>query len=191
MATNGALWRNALTRTDNFCGTSLSYVTVWRGCIWSGRASWCLRSHTGMEAAFWFYNHDTYSVPAHVMCTRQRVSRETWHLTDEFVIPPKQYSFLFHEKDANKRKTGRHRTFLVLRKLIKGLLASVRLSTISYTFCIFFYSFKLWALRTIMSVILLSVCMQVKKQQSWTWNNKLVPNEERSTSRLYIFTLLI
>ena len=34
-------------------------------------------------------------------------------------------------------------------------------------------------------------CMQVKKQQNWTWNNRLVPNRERSMSRLYIVTLLI
>ena len=35
-------------------------------------------------------------------------------------------------------------------------------------------------------------CTQVKKQQSdWTWNNRLVPNWERSMSRLYIVTLLI
>ena len=34
-------------------------------------------------------------------------------------------------------------------------------------------------------------CMQVKKQQlDWTWN-RLVPNRKRSTSRLYIVTLLI
>ena len=33
--------------------------------------------------------------------------------------------------------------------------------------------------------------MQVKKQQNWTWNNRLVPNRERSTSRLYIVTLLM
>ena len=26
---------------------------------------------------------------------------------------------------------------------------------------------------------------------NWTWNNRLVPNQERSTSRLYIVTLLI
>ena len=35
------------------------------------------------------------------------------------------------------------------------------------------------------------ICMQVKKQQNWTWNNRLVPNWERSTSRLYNVTLLI
>ena len=34
--------------------------------------------------------------------------------------------------------------------------------------------------------------MQVKKQQlDWIWNNRLVPNWERSTSRLYIVTLFI
>ena len=27
--------------------------------------------------------------------------------------------------------------------------------------------------------------------QNWTWNNRLVPNRERSTSSLYIITLLI
>ena len=38
---------------------------------------------------------------------------------------------------------------------------------------------------------LLRNCMQVKKQQDHTWNNGLVPNSERSVSRLYIITLLI
>ena len=33
-------------------------------------------------------------------------------------------------------------------------------------------------------------CMQVKKQWPGTWNNRLVQNCERSTSRLYIVTLL-
>ena len=31
--------------------------------------------------------------------------------------------------------------------------------------------------------------MQVKKQQNPSWNNRLVPNWERSTSRLYIVNL--
>ena len=36
------------------------------------------------------------------------------------------------------------------------------------------------------------ICMQVKKQQlEPTWNKRLVPNQERSMSRLYIVTLLI
>ena len=34
--------------------------------------------------------------------------------------------------------------------------------------------------------------MQIKKQQlEWPWNNRLVKNWERNTSRLYIVTLLI
>ena len=33
--------------------------------------------------------------------------------------------------------------------------------------------------------------MQFRKQQNWTWDNRLVPNSEMSTSRLYIVTLLI
>ena len=35
------------------------------------------------------------------------------------------------------------------------------------------------------------ICMRVKKQQNQIWENKLVQNWERSTSRLYIATLLI
>ena len=34
-------------------------------------------------------------------------------------------------------------------------------------------------------------CMQVKKQQNWTWNNRLVSNRKRSALRLYSVTLLI
>ena len=34
-------------------------------------------------------------------------------------------------------------------------------------------------------------CIQVWKQQNWTWNNRLVPNRKRNMSRLYIVTLLI
>ena len=36
-----------------------------------------------------------------------------------------------------------------------------------------------------------SVCMSGSNSQNWTWNNRLIPNQERSTSRLYIVTLLI
>ena len=36
-----------------------------------------------------------------------------------------------------------------------------------------------------------SVCRSGSNSYDWTWNNRLVPNRERSTSRLYIVTLLI
>ena len=36
-----------------------------------------------------------------------------------------------------------------------------------------------------------SICRSRSNSQNWTWNNRLVPNRERSTSRLYIVTLLI
>ena len=36
-----------------------------------------------------------------------------------------------------------------------------------------------------------SVCMSGSNNQNWAWNNRLVPNWERSTPRLYIVTLLI
>ena len=35
------------------------------------------------------------------------------------------------------------------------------------------------------------VCSSRSNSWNWTWNNRLVPNWERSTSRLYIATLLI
>ena len=34
-------------------------------------------------------------------------------------------------------------------------------------------------------------CVQVRKQQNWTWKNRLVAHRKRSMSRLYIVTLLI
>ena len=36
-----------------------------------------------------------------------------------------------------------------------------------------------------------SVCRSRSNSQKWTWDNRLVPNQERSTSRLYIVTLFI
>ena len=35
------------------------------------------------------------------------------------------------------------------------------------------------------------VCRSGSNSRNWTWNNRLVPNRKRSTSRLYIVTLLI
>ena len=35
------------------------------------------------------------------------------------------------------------------------------------------------------------VCRSGSNSQNWTWNDRLVPNRKRSTSRLYIVTLLI
>ena len=51
--------------------------------------------------------------------------------------------------------------------------------------------FKRWEYQTTLPVSW-EICLPVKKQQ-WkqTWNNGLVPNWERSTSRLYIVTLII
>ena len=36
-----------------------------------------------------------------------------------------------------------------------------------------------------------SVCRSRSSSYNWTWNNRLVPNRERSMSRLYVVTLLI
>ena len=36
-----------------------------------------------------------------------------------------------------------------------------------------------------------SVCRSGNNSYNWAWNNRLVPNRKRSTSRLYIVTLLI
>ena len=36
-----------------------------------------------------------------------------------------------------------------------------------------------------------SVCWSRSNSQNWMWNNELIPNWERSTSGLYIVTLLI
>ena len=34
------------------------------------------------------------------------------------------------------------------------------------------------------------VCRSNSNSKNWTWNNRLVPNRKRSTSRLYIVTLM-
>ena len=36
-----------------------------------------------------------------------------------------------------------------------------------------------------------SVCRLRSNNKNWTWNNRLTPNRERSTSTLYIVTMLI
>ena len=36
-----------------------------------------------------------------------------------------------------------------------------------------------------------SVRKSRRNSKNWTWNNRLAPNQEKSTSRLYIVTLLI
>ena len=35
------------------------------------------------------------------------------------------------------------------------------------------------------------VCRSGSNSENWTWNNRPVPNRKKSTSRLYIVTLLI
>ena len=35
------------------------------------------------------------------------------------------------------------------------------------------------------------ICRSGSNSSNWTWNNRLVPNRKRRTSRLYIVTLLI
>ena len=55
---------------------------------------------------------------------------------------------------------------------------------------------KLWKILKEMGIpdhltCLLRNHMQFRKQQNWTWNNRLVPSRKRGMSRLYIVTLLI
>ena len=49
---------------------------------------------------------------------------------------------------------------------------------------------KLWKILKEMGILTLpatcEICIQVKKQQLEPWNNRLFPNWERSTSRMYI-----
>ena len=52
---------------------------------------------------------------------------------------------------------------------------------------------KLWKILREMGILdhltcILEICMGVK---DWTWNNRLISNQERSILRLYIVTLLI
>ena len=55
---------------------------------------------------------------------------------------------------------------------------------------------KLWKILKEMGIpehltcLLRNLCAGQKASYNWTWNNTLVPNQERSTSRLYIVTRL-
>ena len=49
----------------------------------------------------------------------------------------------------------------------------------------------LWKILQEMGTYLLRNLYADQKTINWTWNNRLVPNRERSMSRLYIVTLLI
>ena len=51
--------------------------------------------------------------------------------------------------------------------------------------------FKRWEFQTTLPCPEKSVCRSRSNSQNWTWNIRLVPNRKRSTSRLYIITLLI
>ena len=51
--------------------------------------------------------------------------------------------------------------------------------------------FKRWNTRPPDLPLEKSVCRSGSNSYNWTWNNGLVPNRKRSTSRLYIVTLLI
>ena len=55
---------------------------------------------------------------------------------------------------------------------------------------------KLWKILQEMGILDHLMCLlrnlyAGQKSNSWTWNNRLVPNRKRSTSRVYIITLLM
>ena len=49
---------------------------------------------------------------------------------------------------------------------------------------------KRWEYQTTWPALWETISRWGSNSQNWTWNNRLVPNWERSTSRLYIVTLL-
>ena len=50
---------------------------------------------------------------------------------------------------------------------------------------------KLWKILKEMGIPDHPICRSGNNSSNWTWNNRLVPHRKRSTSRLYIGTLLI
>ena len=50
---------------------------------------------------------------------------------------------------------------------------------------------KRWEYQTTWPASWEPICRLGSNSWKWTWNNRLVPNRERSTSRLYIVTLLV
>ena len=82
------------------------------------------------------------------------------------------------KKPENSRKTSTFASLTMLKSL------TMWITTNCGTFI------KRWRYQTTLCASWES-CMEVKRQQNWTWNNKLIPYWERSMSRLYIVTLLI
>ena len=50
---------------------------------------------------------------------------------------------------------------------------------------------KRWEYQATLLASCESVCRSRSSSENWAWNNTLIPNQERSTSRLYIVTLFI
>ena len=50
---------------------------------------------------------------------------------------------------------------------------------------------KLWKILKEMGIPDHLTCLDMELDKNWAWNNRMVPNRKRSTSRLYIVTLLI
>ena len=73
-------------------------------------------------------------------------------------------------------------------KKARGFQKNIYFCFIDYVNCGKF--FKRWEYQTTL-LVSWETYMWVKKQQSWAWNNCLVQNWERSTTRLHIVTLLI
>ena len=82
-----------------------------------------------------------------------------------------------YKKHGNSRKTSTSASMAILNSLCESQQTGK--------------FFKRWEYQITLSASW-ETCMPAEKQQlNWTWNNRLVPNRERSTSRLYIVTLLI
>ena len=82
------------------------------------------------------------------------------------------------KRQGNSRKTLTSASLTTLKPL------TVRITTNCGKFL------KRWKYQTTLPASW-ETCMQVRKQQNQTWNNRQVQNWERSTSRPYIVTLLI
>ena len=57
--------------------------------------------------------------------------------------------------------------------------------------CRRYFLLVFWSFSLIVALYILVILVYQCREVNWTWNNRLVPNRKRSTSRLYIVTLLI
>ena len=142
------------------------------------------------------YNLMSFNMCMHIFCliiTPEKIE-------NIFITPNAFLMLLSNQFSISRLRSDFYHCWLVLLFLEQCVNGSKLY--IDFCFCLFWhYDVKIHSCCMCISssfLLMLSVlplekpiCRSGRNSQNWTWNNRLVPNRKRSTSRLYIVTLLI